>query len=80
MPDDLNAQLKRDFPETRLTHEPILPRSGFPPLAKHSEINGGGVKLRDGLTVLDHARRNLGEAIEHIDAAQRLLSETGGQL
>jgi hypothetical protein len=68
--DQLNVQLKRDFPESRLTHEPIIP------VAKHRDINGGG---RD-VTVLDQARRNLDEAIEHIDAAQRILAETGGQL
>jgi hypothetical protein len=43
---------------------------------KHGAINGGA---RD-MPVLDLARRKLSEAIEHIDAAQRLLSETGGQL
>jgi hypothetical protein len=65
----INDELGRDFPGGRLTHEPILPM-------KHAQINGGA---RD-MPVLDLARRKLSEAIEHIDAAQRLLSETGGQL
>ena len=76
---ELNRELQRDFPDGRLTHEPILPRSGvdFPP-ARHTEINGGGAtKVAGGLTIAEQLDHRIEALQMHVAEIRRLCGEIG---
>jgi hypothetical protein len=69
----VNRELRKDFPDTRLTHEPVIPTM------RHAEINGGTKpETAHDQTLADQLERKLKAALEHL-AIIRLLSREIGQ-